>query len=399
MFPIQDLQGRVVGFTARLLDPEAKEAKYVNTPQTDIYNKSEVLYGLDKAKRAVQEADLAVVVEGNMDVITSHRVGVKNVIASSGTALTEAQVNIIKRYSQNIAFAFDADSAGQVAAKRGIDMALSQAMNVGVIVMGEAKDPDELINRDPSLWQKAIDGRVGAMEYYFNIAKNDFDLTTAEGKNMASKMLIKEIVKMANRVEQAHWLQELSRLVNVSEQVLRESLPGKKMKSAEEEDVKKEESLPAPSREELAEQKIISILINRPNLIPSIEQSFQAEFFTNHNYQQLYKSLILFYNSARLVESGEQDNIYRKLEEFVKKELIDESDQEQFYTLALAGERDWQDMDNESLKKELLAICRFSEDLYRKRKKQQLAKAMEEAEKAGNQDKVQEILKQYKQFE
>jgi len=399
MFPIQNLQGKVVGFTARLLDPEAKEAKYVNTPQTLIYNKSEILYGLDKAKRAIQEADLAVVVEGNMDVIASHRVGVANVIASSGTALTEAQINIIKRYSQNIAFSFDADSAGQVAAKRGIDMALAGGMNVGVIILEGAKDPDELINKDAELWKKAIDRRVVVMDYYFGIVKKDYDLNTAEGKKNASKFLLDEISKISDRVEQSHWIQELAKLLNVSEQVLRESMPGQKVKSLKEKSVEKEPAPKKLNQEEQAWSRLISILINRPELIDAIEKSYHPEYIADESYQQLYKKLILFYNSARLAETGDKANIYQKLEEFINKEVAETEIKDRFYVLALAGERDWQEADQETLKKELLKICQFSESLYKSRKKQELAKAMREAEEKGDQEKVKDILQQYRQFE
>jgi len=226
MFPIQNIQGQVVGFTARSLKSDAKEAKYINTPQTSIYNKSDILYGLDKAKRAIKEKDLLIIVEGNMDVISSHRVDVKNVVASSGTALTQNQLNIIQRYTNNIAFSFDADSAGQVAAKRGIDLALEHGMNVSVILMaGDAKDPDDIINQDPALWQKAVDGRVNVMEYYFGIAKDKYDVNTALGKKDMAKYLLTEISKLSDGVEQSHWLQQLAGILNVKEDILREAIP------------------------------------------------------------------------------------------------------------------------------------------------------------------------------
>jgi len=413
MFPIQNLQGKVVGFTARLLDPEAKEAKYVNTPQTKIYNKSEILYGLDKAKRAIQEEDLAVVVEGNMDVITSHKAGVRNVIASSGTALTEGQVNLIKRYSDNIAFCFDTDSAGKVAMKRGIDITLANDMNVSVIPINRFtkdlkgqlfKDPDELINSadGPERWRELIKKRVGVMHYYFGDAFLRLK-DTAESKKEISKELLGEISKLSNKVEQTHWLQELAKLIDVNEQVLRESMPQPKggVKSSQPKPVSDKQPS-GPTQEVQAWSKLISILINRPELIESVKQSFHPEYIKDESYQQLYKSLILFYNEARQSEAADQENsarIYADLVQFLSKQGITENGVELFHVLALAGERDWRDMETGHLKQELLKISNFSESLFKKSEKAKLTKEMREAEARGDKARVEEIMKKFQQFE
>ena len=123
-----------------------------------IYDKSRILYGLDKAKKSIREGDLVVVVEGQMDVIASHQAGVKNVIASSGTALTVDQIKLLKRYTENIALSFDLDQAGELAAKRGIENALREGMNIKVIQIPEGfgKDPDDCIRKDPEAWKKII---------------------------------------------------------------------------------------------------------------------------------------------------------------------------------------------------------------------------------------------------
>lgn len=403
MFPIQNHQGKVVGFTARLLDPEAKEAKYVNTPQTKIYNKSEVIYGLDKAKREIQEKDLAIIVEGNMDVISSHQAGVANAIASSGTALTEDQVNLIKRYTENVAFAFDADSAGQAAAKRGIDMALQQGLNVSVITMGEAKDPDELINQGPEKWREAIKNRIGVMKYYFNKAKQDFDLNQARGKKEASHFLLGEISKIKDGVEQTHWIQELSRMIDVNEKVLRESLPkpGQPVKSSPSGSVETNRA-EQKSKSDLAAEKLIAILINRPELINNLANSFHPEYITDGSYQQLYKNLVLFYNEPRSSEEhskGENRHDYAQLIQFLVQQGVTEKGVEHFNALALKGEKDWQEMETEKLKQELLQVSQFIESIYKQELKKTLAKEMREAEERGDKNKVEEILKKFRELE
>ena len=400
MFPITNIQGKVIGFTARLLDPEAKEAKYINTPQTKIYNKSDILFGLDKAKRAVQENDLLIIVEGNMDVITSHRVGVSNVVASSGTALNENQVNLIKRYTANVAFCFDADSAGQVAMKRGIDIALASGLNVSVIILKDAKDPDELINKDVELWKKAIDSRIGAMDYYFDTVKIKNDLKTAQGKKSASQELLPEIMKLPDKVEQSHWIGELARLVDVSEQVLRESMP--QAKSEAPQDVKEEDRAPmAKSKNEQAWAKLVSILINRPELIPVVESSLHPEYIESESYQHVYKNIILYYNNARTLKPGdreEKDNFFQELDKFIRENTTD-SEHELFQELALRGERDWRDVDNQELEKELKNISQMTEDLYKQNQKEILTKAMREAEARGDTAEVKSILQKFQQLD
>lgn len=407
MFPIQNIHGKVVGFTARLLDSEAKEAKYINSPQTSIYNKSEILYGLDKAKRAIQENNLAVMVEGNMDVITSHKVGVKNVIASSGTAMTEEQVNLIKRFSNNIAFCFDSDSAGRVAMKRGIDMALSNDMNVSVILFKdkEAKDPDELINSEngKALWEEAIKSQLGVMQYYFQYSRDKFDLSSAEGKKDASRFLLLEISRLPDKVEQTHWLQELAKMIDVREEVLRELLPQKNegVKSPESGAVVKEQEK-GGSKEIQAWSKLISILINRPELIDSVKRSFHPEYITDKSYQQLYKCLILFYNKPRQSESSDAKKsaeIYAELVKFLTEQGVDEKGAELFHVLALAGERDWRDMETDPLKQELLKISEFAESIFKKLQKEKLTREMRDAEAAGDKERVEEIMKLFQQFE
>ena len=134
MFPLWDMHGNIVGFTGRVLvETEKSGGKYVNTPQTLVYDKSRILYGLNFAKTEIKSKDFTVLVEGQMDVVACHQAGMKNVVASSGTALTFEQIKLLKRYSNNIAIAFDADAAGQNAAKRGIDLALEQGMNIKII--------------------------------------------------------------------------------------------------------------------------------------------------------------------------------------------------------------------------------------------------------------------------
>lgn len=201
MFPIRDVHGHAVGFTGRLL-PEAEKkenagGKYVNTPQTLVYNKSQVIYGLDRAKQTIRKENLTILVEGNMDVVASHQAGVCNVVASSGTALTAEQVKLLKRYSNNLAISFDADLAGEAASKKGVGVAMEQEMTVKVIVLDPkiGKDPDEYIKKDRQKWIEATSGARLFMDYYFDYVLNKLDLNKVESKKRRVKYYFKRSLK------------------------------------------------------------------------------------------------------------------------------------------------------------------------------------------------------------
>lgn len=232
IFPINDINGVVVGFTGRenpaVLD--SRMGKYINTPNTLIYDKSRILYGLDKAKLAMRKNNLCVLVEGQTDVIMSHQAGLKNAVASSGTALTDQQLRIIKRYTDNLAMAFDKDSAGELATQRGIDLALQFGFNTKVINLPDhIKDPAEVIQQDASLWTQAVNQAQDLMDFYLRSALTKHNTETAQGKKEISKILLSVIRKIPNKVVQAHWLQKTARKLKVQETILMEEM--KKIKN------------------------------------------------------------------------------------------------------------------------------------------------------------------------
>ncbi|MDO8261071.1 MAG: DNA primase, partial [Candidatus Magasanikbacteria bacterium] len=192
MFPINDVNGSTVAFTARI-NP-AKEAtdkmgKYINSPQTMVYDKSKILFGLDRAKLEIKANDSVIITEGQMDVISSHQAGFKNVVASSGTALTTEQIILIKRFTNNISLAFDHDAAGAMAADRGIKEAMQADMNIKVIEIPNGKDPDECIKNNPADFERAVKNAKAMMQYYFDITLEKLNVEELEGKREAVKKL------------------------------------------------------------------------------------------------------------------------------------------------------------------------------------------------------------------
>ncbi|MCD4762066.1 DNA primase, partial [bacterium] len=223
MFPINDVNTTTVGFSARVSpekEAEEKMGKYINSPQTVVYDKSKILFGLDKAKQEIRRSDYAIVVEGQMDVITAHQAGFKNVVASSGTALTAHQVILLKRFTKNIMLAFDMDEAGATASDRGIQEALKQEMNIKVVELKDGKDPDDCIREDKEAWAEAVKTAKPMMQYYFDRTFSGMDLSDIVNRREAASILLNIIVKVGNRIEQDHWLKKLSEKIDVSESIL-----------------------------------------------------------------------------------------------------------------------------------------------------------------------------------
>ncbi len=247
MFPIRNRNSEVIGFGARTLTGE--EPKYLNSPQTPLFDKSATLYGLDLAKDVIRAQNLAVIVEGYMDVIGAHQGGFKNVVASLGTALTEKQLGLLKRLTHRYALALDPDAAGQEATKRGLEVA-REALDrktvpvptgagliafeerleaeLLVIALPDGKDPDELIHDDPAKWIELTTHPEPLVDFYFHALTQDLDLKTAHDKSEAVKRLTPIVREIGDAVQRAHYTQKLARLVQAPEQTIAAQIVQKK---------------------------------------------------------------------------------------------------------------------------------------------------------------------------
>lgn len=298
IFPISDMHGNIIGFGGRWLGQEENVAKYINSPQTIIYNKSYVLYGLDKARQEIKKQKLAVVVEGYMDCLSSHQAGVVNVVASSGTALTSEQVKMLKRYTTNLAFAFDQDAAGESAAKRGIETAWQEEMNTKIIQLSDAKDPDDLIKKNVSLWSEAISNAQSVMDYYFESTLIKYDTDKVDDKKEIAKELLPVISKLADTIEQTHYLQRLAVIIKVDEKILRDKLAqiisDTKVYNSGEQPQSEPVSQPKERYEILAEVMVGAMLNSPKNMDKFIEQ-LPPEYMPAGDIQKLYKNAIIYY--------------------------------------------------------------------------------------------------------
>lgn len=223
MIPLADSRGQVIGFTARLLRRFSADApKYINTPQTLVYDKSRHIFGLHLAKESIRKDGFVVVVEGNLDVIASHQAGVRNVVASAGTAITEPHLRFLKRFTGDIRLCFDADRAGLDATIRSIPLAQKTGVDLSIINLKDAKDNDELIKKKgASAWRKAIEERQYAPDWVIEQYRQTLDLTTAQGKRDFSDAVMAVVRRLQDALEQEHYLKIVAEVTDSSLEAVR----------------------------------------------------------------------------------------------------------------------------------------------------------------------------------
>lgn len=257
IFPIHSFSGRVLGFGARILKNNVKAAKYLNSPETEIYHKSNVLYGLNQSKQAISKNNLCLLVEGYMDVIALHQAGIENVVASSGTALTTEQIKLIKRLTENVTILFDGDAAGIKASFRSIDMLLSEGMNIRVVLFPDGDDPDSFSRKHPREF----------VENYINTEAKDFIDFKAEillkeanddpiKKAEAIRDIVKSVAFVSNALKQEVYLKEVSNKFGLSEQSLFNELGVQKQIQHQQQ---KPTLTPSAPRLEVVKDPIISV--------------------------------------------------------------------------------------------------------------------------------------------
>jgi len=284
IFPVFDLNSQIIGFGGRVFKEKdkAEVAKYVNTPNTVLYDKSRILYGLDKSKVEIRKKGNCILVEGYTDCIMAHQAGTQNVAATSGTALTPFQLKILKRYTENLILDFDMDFAGDTATKRGIDLAQSQGFDIKVIRLPEGKDAAEIILKNPKEWEEALQNTKSIFDFYFEAAFAGKDLKMPAGKKEISKILLPIIKRIPNKIEQSFWTQKLAKDLEVKESDILEEL--KKVKLEEETyGLEPEEiiNLPQKSRRELLEERLLILVLKSPKNIELMNEKICLCFSDN----------------------------------------------------------------------------------------------------------------------
>lgn len=378
MFPICDAQGTPVGFTGRVLSAD-QEPKYLNTPQTPLYDKSRVIFGLHLAKEAIRASNEVVLVEGNMDVVSSHQAGVNQVVAVSGTALTKDQLKTLSRLTRNIKICFDADAAGLRATERAIELSQSLPINLSVVEVPSGKDPDDLIQQSVTAWRQVIARAKPAMDYLFDKLATDYDITTALGKRHYSDHLIESIRRLADPVEQDHYIKQLAERVQSSEDVIRRKL-SRSAKTPPPPPPKPPATVNQPvvkTAKHTLEELILAVNLAYPEVRLSLDDLKPAHF-SDPDHQVIMETL---------QRAGDADV------EAVAKNLPNQSDYVKI--LALRGEEEYDSFAPADRSLETFELVRRLQIASNKDTKSKLTKKVREAQASGDTQLVRTLLSQY----
>ncbi len=286
MFPILDSKGRTVGFGARVLDDSLP--KYLNSPQTPVFDKSGNLYGINLATPAIRQEGVAVIVEGYMDVITAHQNGFTNVIACMGTSVTEKQVYTIKRLTKNMILALDADTAGEEAMLRCVDYENTIDAEVKVIILPSGSDPDNVIREDSQTWQDLVKKALPVIDYTFNMFTANLDLTTPRDKVIVVERLGPIILGIKNPVRYAHYVRELARRVGEPERTIEVALSRMKTtRRTREPQAEVVARAVQPLRSSPIEEYCLVLLLQHPEL-KNKSEGLLPEYFANSENREVF---------------------------------------------------------------------------------------------------------------
>ncbi|MDD5437915.1 MAG: DNA primase [Patescibacteria group bacterium] len=394
MFPICDPMGHVVGFTGRILTAD-KVAKYVNTPETQLYKKSAVLYGLDKAKGDIKREDLAIIVEGNMDALTSHQFQVANVVASSGTALTQEQLNLLKRYTNNIAIAFDMDAAGLTATLRGLDLARQMDFSIKIIRYDQnlAKDPDELIRKDVNLWKEAVQKAKPIMDWVYSQAFTQFTPTNPDGKRKIAQFVLNECRYVPHPVERDAWISKLAKDLDISPDALRQALdktPKTESRGLRQEQPKLQEQEPKIDAVNDLERRWLAVVLAKPELFHEIDVNW-----LNDPHLKLYNLILKGYTSPNQNQPSEAKSLLNQATDVLN---LDEDTKRLIDFLAILADREFQDQSADALRHELAITEARLRELTLARRRHELEQQMREAERLGDTERINVLLAQFNQL-
>ena len=374
MFPISDVQGRVVAFTSRTLsgivyDEEEMGGKYINSPQSAVYDKSKILYGWHLAKTDTRRKKYLIVVEGNMDTIASHQAGTENTVAVSGTAMTIDHIKTIKRYTDNIILAFDGDAAGSRASLRSISLGWKEDMNIKILVLPKGKDPADIVKENPDNWKKAIKNSSPVMDYYFKRIIGGIDISRGDHKKIAVRKLLPMIKVLQSEVEQSHYLQLLSEKLNIPLNILKQGLldsspfvekEKKKVEYTKVDNKKKDQVF------KLSENLLAIALYNTEYLDKLIEE-IETEVM-NIDLQSLYKKGIIYYTK------------HYNLKDFDKEDSLSEQEKNTWIKLSLLGEKNYSGFSSQELDIEFNDFIKRLKHIYLKKQRQVLIEKLRQAE-------------------
>lgn len=373
IFPIHDIGGKVLGFSARVLDNSLP--KYINTPETELYSKSNVLFGLDVAKEAIRKSDNAILVEGMMDVIASSQVGIKNVVAPGGTALTEGQLKLLGRLTKNLKLAFDIDFAGSQATRRAIEMAWQQGFNLKVIVIPSGKDAADAVAEDPKIWKEAVKNSIYVVDYLFDTTFKKYDPKDSLGKKHIAQEFLPVIKRLPEKIERDSYIKKLAGGLGVPEQSIRETLEKvTTAASASKETIlpEKKTANPLQSKTKEIEENILGLLIIYPHYLDFATNMLEPEDFLNGDLGASFTKVVEYYN---------------KLGDFSEKKFLSSlapSERDKYNLLILSAQHEFEEFDDEKRAEEIYFGIKRLKKMSLEEKKREVSAEIARFEREGN---------------
>lgn len=293
MVPLMDGQGQVIGFTARLVRDVSGAPKYLNTPQTLLYDKGRHVFGLHLAKEAIRKGDQAVIVEGNLDVISSHQAGVNQVVATAGTALTEYHLRALSRLTEHIAISFDGDKAGLAATERAIPIAQHVGIELSVVTLpDDAKDPDELIQKDPTLWQKVLKETRPAVQWLISHYQTQYDIEKHYDKEQLVNRVARLLRQIDSPVQQRHYAQILGEATNLPPETLEQAIELLDAKTPQSSFKEPKHKISDETQLNQPKQDYLLALLCLENDVRDIAMELSVDAFEGEARQALFRFLI-----------------------------------------------------------------------------------------------------------
>lgn len=396
IFPIGDSLGRIVGFSARLLPgSDSPQGKYINTPGTILYDKGSLFYGFHLAKQAIRENAEVIMLEGNLDVILSHQAGIRQAVATCGTALGKKQLSFLRRYTQKLTLAFDADMAGVKATKRAAELAWEDDFDVKVIPIKAGKDVADIVKENPEKWLKMVKRKKSLAGYFFNLAFKDRVLSLDQKKALADRIL-KLLGSIPSQVEQSYYVKRLSEEVQVPESHLWESINKNKNRNKtypNKEKPAKASSEEKRGREFLLEERLIGLIYNYPKLYFKYHGRFERIVMSNPENENMYKVL-----AGRLSKlTKEERNKFKSADfNFESRDL-----QLKISEIALSVDKDMGDDPDENRDKaeeELLICLKALGKEFLKTQRFQLLQEIKESQKNNNASQLESLMKRLQEI-
>lgn len=410
MIPLYDPVGNVVAFTGRVMSegktttPDAP--KYMNSPESAIYHKGEMLYGLHLAKTGIKSAGAVIIVEGNLDVVASHKAGVENIVASSGTALTEAQLRILSRYTKKLVFALDGDAAGIAAAKRVFDLALrlqsstANALNVAIrclLIPPEAgKDPDEVVQKDPELWRTIAEQSREVVEFFFDHTLRAFEAEGAANVEERKKLigeLIPEVARLTRPDERHLYLLRIADATHVDIAVLMPMLAAATAKpGAAKPAVPAKQNIKRRTDDKAAEF-VLGLMLADTAAAAEIIERLPADVLPHEPWGRLYKEACGLYSSGQIVGATDQSLFSRLRHECATQGR--EDDIRILDTALIRFEEQVGALSPDMVRAELDLHIAFFKGALGDARRKSLESAIREAELSGATDSLNALLAEY----